>query len=287
MAAVAVRICLSESVVVADVALRTLADDTGRRSLMRSGQRPAGNGVVEGNVGPSDGVMAGGAVARDKGVASGRVRGIVGLRPCRGVAVGVAAIGGLGGEAVVTADMTGRAAWNFTAIGNELMRIREREAGAAVIEFAVGPDGDGVAGRAGGWGVREVGSDVIGHVSVGRRIGGVPRGSMATHAVCRLDPVIVIDMAVGAGSGSMSPNQRKACNAVIKGCAIPAFGSVAVRAIGSDKIGSGTGVDRSRGLLPRSEMAGGVAAIGRGDLQGVIVTAVAGGTSDVGVAVGQ
>ena len=51
------------------------------------------------------------------------------------------------------------------ASGCELVRVGERESRRAVVEFSVGPDGDGVAVGAGGGGSGEIGGDVIGNVA--------------------------------------------------------------------------------------------------------------------------
>ncbi len=64
------------------------------------------------------------------------------------MATGIAAIGGLYRQVVVTADMALGAGGHF-ASGRELVRVGKRKAGAAVIENAVSPDGDGVASGTG------------------------------------------------------------------------------------------------------------------------------------------
>ena len=64
----------------------------------------------------------------------------------------IAAIIGLNRQSVVAVDVTIRARGHFTCWGH-LVGIRQRETGGAVIKFAVGPGGDGVASRASGGGV--------------------------------------------------------------------------------------------------------------------------------------
>jgi len=61
---VAIRHC--QVVIVRDVALRAARNRSRRRHLVVSRQRPTGAGVVEGVVGPGDGVVASGAVRRSK-----------------------------------------------------------------------------------------------------------------------------------------------------------------------------------------------------------------------------
>ena len=77
MAAVAVSVCRREIVIVIGVAART-----GSRR-MRAGERPAGNCVVEGVIGPRDRVVAGGAIRCRKSRTCCRVRWVVGLLPSR------------------------------------------------------------------------------------------------------------------------------------------------------------------------------------------------------------
>lgn len=67
-----------------------------------------------------------------------------------------------------------------------------------MIEFAVGPNGDGVAsgaGRGSGW---EIGSDVIGDVAAkGLRL--IPVRSVAGEAIRGIQRIVVVDVAIGAG----------------------------------------------------------------------------------------
>ena len=141
----------------------------------------ARSAVVEGSGIPTDGSVAGGAVGSGEGRARSRVSGIVRLLPGGEVAAGIAAIVGLDGEIVIAADVALRASSDFAG-GGHLVRVLQREAGGAVIEFAIGPSGDGVASGAGSRSCREIRSDVIGNVAT-KRLGFIPVGLMATHAI--------------------------------------------------------------------------------------------------------
>jgi len=82
-------------------------------------------------------------------------------------------------------------------------------------------------------------------------------------------------------------DQRKACDTVVEGRGIPALRSVAVCAVGGGKRRTGGGVHGIAGLLPLGQVASGISAVGRCDLQIVVVVDVAGGAGNVRVAVGQ
>ena len=69
---------------------------------------------------------------------------IIGLLPCRQVAARVAAIGRLGVQRIVAADVALRAAGHL-ARRRELVRIRQRETGSAVVKLAVCPNRNRVA----------------------------------------------------------------------------------------------------------------------------------------------
>ena len=60
---------------------------------------------------------------------------------------------------------------------------------------------------------------------------------------------------------------------------------MAIRAIRGSKAGTRSRVNRIVGLLPPGEVASGVAAIGRSNLQIVIVVEVAGGARNIGVSI--
>ncbi len=74
---------------------------------------------------------------------------------------------------------------------------------------------------------------------------------------------------------------------MVKGSRVPTLCGVAVGAVCGGERGSGSGMNRRGGLLPFGEVATGVSAIRRNDLQTVIVIDVARSAGNVGVAIGQ
>ena len=85
----------------------------------------------------------------------------------------------------------------------------------------------------------------------------------------------------------MRAGQSEACNAVIERGSIPTLRGMAVHTVGSGKGGTRSGVHRIVGLLPGSQVAAGITAIGGSDLEVVVVIDVAGSAEYVGVAVGE
>ena len=65
--AVTIGIGSRERIVVAHMAVRALVDLARRSELVRTGQRPAGGGVIKGYVGPQSGIVAGRAVPDGEG----------------------------------------------------------------------------------------------------------------------------------------------------------------------------------------------------------------------------
>jgi len=86
------------------------------------------------------------------------VNGIRGLLPGGEVAAGVAAVGGRNLERVVPIDVALRA-------GHGGVLVSQRKTSSAVVELAVGPSGDGMAGGALRGSIRKTRSDVIGHAA--------------------------------------------------------------------------------------------------------------------------
>jgi hypothetical protein len=218
--------------------------------------------VIEGSVGPSNGVVAGRAIRGGEGRAGRGMHRIICLLPGGQVASGVAAIVGLNLQRVIIVDVARRAIGHL-ARGSKLVRIGERESRGAVIELSVSPRGDGVAGGASRSGGREIGSDVIGNVAT-ESLRFVPVGGMAGQAVRAAEGVIVIDVAGNAGSRSgrhVRAGQSKAGGAVIERGGGPGNGAVASGAIGGGKGGAGGGVRWIVGLLPGGEVTPGIAAI--------------------------
>lgn len=113
------------------------------------------------------------------------------------------------------------------------MRSNQSETGCAVIEFSVGPCGDSVAGSASRRGTWESRSNVIRDVAADGR-GFVPIGQMATHAIRRIQRVVVADVAGRAGRWRrrhVRADKRKPRDAVVERSGVPAFCGVAVRTI--------------------------------------------------------
>ena len=99
---------------------------------------------------------------------------------------------------------------------------------------------------------------------------------MATHAVYGIQSVIVVCVALRAGGCSVCANQRKAGNAVVEACLVgPGDRVVAIGAVRDGERWPRTGVHRIVGLLPGAQVAAGVTAIRRSNLQIVIVVDVA------------
>lgn len=65
------------------------------------------------------------------------------------MALRVSAVGSRDIQTEIVVDVAGRAGWHLSAVGDQRMRIRQRETKRAVIELAIGPLGDRVARRAG------------------------------------------------------------------------------------------------------------------------------------------
>jgi len=133
VAAVAVRIRRSESVVIPDVAVRAGYNFTGRLQLVRTRQRPARRAVVERRGSPRDRVVARRAVGSRKRRSRCRVRRIVRGLPGRQMASRIAAIRRCNRQRVVIVFVTIRAGHDFSG-RRQLMRIRQRETRRRVIK---------------------------------------------------------------------------------------------------------------------------------------------------------
>ena len=92
------------------------------------GQEKTGGAVIEDGGGPTDGVVAGGAVGSGESGASRGVRRIVGLLPLSEVAI----LAGAGGEVVIVVYVASGAGQIGVAVG-------EQETSSAVIEFGAEP----------------------------------------------------------------------------------------------------------------------------------------------------
>ena len=133
VASIAVRVRRGEVVVVPGMAVRASDDFPGGRQLVRTGERPAGNRVIEDHVGPQRGVVAGRAIRCRKRSSRRRMRGVIGLLPGGEVALRVSAIVRLNGKRGVVSLMALIAAGHLSC-GRNLMRVLEREAGRRVVE---------------------------------------------------------------------------------------------------------------------------------------------------------
>jgi hypothetical protein len=115
----------------------------------------------------------------------------------------------------------------------------------------------------------------------------VPVGLMASEAIGGSQRIVVVDMAVGARRRLVRADQGEAGDAVVERSAVPALGSVAIGAIGSGEVRTGSGVHRRGGLLPLGEMASGIATVRWSSFQIVIVVDVTERALNVGVAIRQ
>lgn len=129
-------------------------------------------------------------------------------------------------ECVIAVDMARRTSRRR----RRHMSANQSEACRAVIEFAVGPSGDGVAGgarRCSRWKSRR---DVIRNIAT-KSCSALPCGLVTAHAVGGVQRVIVVDVARSARSGSwrhMRASESKSCDAVVERSRVPTFGRVAV-----------------------------------------------------------
>ena len=148
VAPVAVRVRGGERIVVAHVAIRAGYNFSGRRHLVRAGQRPSGCGVIKHYVGPQRRVVASGAIGHRKWRARRRVRRIVGLLPGRQVALRIPAIrrGDLQIEIVV--DVAVRAGGHL-ARRSHLVRVRQWKTGGRVVKIRRQPGNRIMASGAG------------------------------------------------------------------------------------------------------------------------------------------
>ena len=145
VAAVAIRVRSRKRIVVVDVAMGAGNDLACRCELVRTGERPARNAVIKRGVGPSDRIVTSRAVGRSESRARSRVRRVIGGLPGGEVTTGISAIRRLNRQRIVAVDVALRASRHFTG-RSQLVRVRQREAGGAVVKFAIGPTDHVVAG---------------------------------------------------------------------------------------------------------------------------------------------
>jgi hypothetical protein len=252
---------------------------------VNASERPTGSCVIKFSVGPVERVVAGGALRsrESRRDVIGNVA-AKGLRAGPGGLMATIAIGVGGGEVVIVAGVTIGASGNSSG-GCELMRTGEGPACAAVIEGGVVPR-DGVVARGTIWGGKGRSSGGM------RRISGLlpccqVAAGVAAIRRCGLQVVVSIDVARGAGNIGVTIGQQKSGCAVVEGGGCPSDRVVAIRAIRGRKRCACLGMRRTVGLLPGCKVASGIAAIGRRNLQSVVVLDVAGGTSDGGVRISE
>ena len=224
-----------------------MAGGAGRRSRrhVRARQSEAGNAMIEGGGVPTFRRMAIRTICQPKRRTRCRVNGIVGLLPGVQVAARSSTSCRRNLQTVIVVNVARSAR-------HVCVSERQRKSKRCVIELAVRPLRDRVAGRAGCGIVRESGLDVVGNIATqGRSL--VPVRQVTTNAVRRIQSVIVVDMARRAGRGArrhMRASKSKTRHAVIKRGSVPALCRVAVRAVRQGKRRSRRGVNGIVRLLP-------------------------------------
>jgi len=138
VAPVAIRVRSRKGVIVVDVAVRAGIHLARRRHLVRTRQRPAGAGVVEGRRQERHCVVTVRAIRRRIRRACCRVHRIVGTLPAAPVvriqvALGVPAVGRLGLQVVIAVDVAVGTGIHL-ARRRQLVRIGQREARGGVVE---------------------------------------------------------------------------------------------------------------------------------------------------------
>lgn len=198
------------------------------------------------------------------------MRRIVGLVVIRQVAV----LAGTGGQIVVVVDVARGA-------GHVCVPIRQRKASGTVIESGRRPIDGVVASGAISSGKNRTGGRVR------RIVGLVVLRHVAVLAGAGAQVVVVIDVASGAGNVCVPIREWEARRTVIEDHTRPAGGVVALRAVCRCERRSGARVTRIIRLLPCRQVALGIAAVRRLNLQIVVVVDVALRAGHVGVARGQ
>jgi hypothetical protein len=238
--------------------------------------------VVKRRSGPRNCIVAGRAFSRRERRTRRGMDRIVGALPGAQVAAGVAAVCRLN----VQAEIAVYVAQSALHVG---MPVGQRKARGAVIEFAVGPFGDGMAGRASRSCRGKAGRNVVRDNSA-NLLRPNPIRRVARHAVACTQGVVVADVAGRTGSrcrGHVRTHQGETRDAVVKRRGIPPLGGMAIRTVPHHKCGARSRVDGIIGLLPGGEMAARCAASRGRNLQVVVVVDMAGSAGHVGVAVGQ
>jgi hypothetical protein len=175
------------------------------------------------------------------------------------------------------------------ARGRHLVRVRQREAGGAVVELTGRPGGDGVATRASGSGRGEICRHVVRNAAA-QSLCAVPGGLVATHAIGRVQRVVIADVAGSAGRRRwrhVRAREREAGHAVVKRSGIPARRGMTFGTICGCETRAGGRVYRVVRLLPGCEMALRVSAVRWLRRQIVVSVDVAQSALHVGVSLCQ
>jgi len=245
---------------------------------VRAGQREASGGVVEGRAQPRRC-----RVARRAGCRVTRSD-VVGHRPAE--CGGALPIGGVATVAIGGQRAAVIAVYMALSAGNGRVSAGQRKGCCAVIESRGCPICSRVADGAV---LRETRGDVIGHRSAESRRA-LPVCGVAAVARCGSERVVVRYMTGNAGSRHrrrVHAGQCKAGRAVVERSRRPANRGVAGGAIRGSEGRARRGMNWARGLLPGSEMALRIAAIGGSDRQIVVVVDVAERAGHICVAIRQ
>ena len=188
-------------------------------------------------------------------------------------------------QVVVVADMAGNAAWNRAAVRDVLVQVGEWESGYRMVKTRLRPIRGVVALRAKRRG--EAAGNVIGNITA-HRLCTSPFVLMAAVAIGigRREVVVVVRMAIRAGSCYMRTGERPPGDRVVEGSHVgPRDRIVALRAVCRAECRAGGGVNGVVRLLPPGQVAARVSAIRGSNLQIVVVVDVALGAGDGSVTV--
>lgn len=169
------------------------------------------------------------------------------------------------------------------------MRISQRKAGRAVVKRRVCPAGSVVT--TGALRHRKSRRQVIRHIAA-QCLSAVPLSQVAAgvSAIRRRDLqlVVVIHVALRAGSGNVCTIQRESRHGMVERCQVcPRNRVVALRTVSHRKSRSGGRVHRVICLLPRAQVATSITAVRRRDLQIVVVVGVTLCARHIGMPIGE
>jgi len=199
---------------------------------MRSRERKTRHAVVKRSRIPTLRRVTVGAICQRKRRSRRGVHWIVRLLPCRQMAARISARRRRNIQRIVVVDVA-------RCTRNVRVAIGQRKAECRVIEFPVSPCRDRMAGSARRRSRWESRRNVVRHISAKCRRT-LPGGLVTTHAVRRVQRVIVADMARRARSRRrrhVRSGERKPRHAVVERSSVPTFRCVAIRAVGQRKGG--------------------------------------------------